>query len=172
MHTTLRALLLTLPLAACAATSTPISASRTSDVQDASQPAPPPAPTPARIPGVEFHSESSIVQFHVRDLDAAKAWYQRVLGSEVYYELAEQGWCEVTTPARGVLLGLSHNPGAVASETTSLGFGVTDMAAAKAWLVRNNVTLDGDVITIPGVVSLLYFSDPEGNKIWFHATPQ
>ncbi len=166
MHTTLCALLLALPLAACASTSTPTP--RASAVQEASQPPPPPALVPARVPGVEFDTEASIVQFHVHDMDAAKAWYQRVLGCQVFYELAGQGWCELTTPARGTVLGLAQNPTAVASETTALGFGVKDMAAAKAWLVTNQVSLGGDVVTIPGVVHLLYFTDPDGNKIWFY----
>jgi catechol 2,3-dioxygenase-like lactoylglutathione lyase family enzyme len=168
MHTTLRALLLTLPLAACAATSTSVPAEHTNAVQAAEQPSVPHAPAPARVAGVEFETEASIVSVHVRDMDAAKAWYQRVLGSQVYYELAEQGWCEVTTPARGLLLGLNLNPAATPSESSALGFGVKDMVAAKDWLMKNQVTLEGDVITIPGVVHLLYFADPDGNKLWFY----
>jgi hypothetical protein len=41
------------------------------------------------------------------------------------------------------------------------------MQAAHDWLVKHGVSLEGDVVTIPGVVKLLYFRDPDGNRIMF-----
>ena len=124
------------------------------------------APAPRRAP-IAFDG-TVLPAFHVKSLSAAKAWYAEVLGCEVAYELAEMGWCEVTTPTTGALLGLSENPETKASGDAFLGFGVADMAEARKHLVAKKVTLDGDVIEIPNVVKLLYFQDPDGNKLMFY----
>lgn len=129
------------------------------------------APAPRSSP-IAFDG-SVMPAFHVKSVSAAKAWYAEVLGCEVVYELAEMGWCEVSTPSKSALLGLSENPGTKASGDAFFGMGVKDMAAAKKHLVAKKVTLDGDVIEIPNVVKLLYFQDPDGNKLMFYqpATP-
>lgn len=133
-----------------------------SSTVEESELAPAPRPSPIAFDG------TTMPAFHVKSLAAAKRWYATILGSEVAYELAEMGWCEVTTPTKGTLLGLSENPGTSGSGDAFAGFGVTDMVAAKEHLVANGVTLDGDVIVIPNVVKLLYFQDPDRNKLMFY----
>lgn len=129
-------------------------------------------PRPVRKVGkVEFHTDGSIVAFPVRDMAASKAWYQRVLGSTIVYEVPEQHWCEVTTPAEGTLLGLHEQDGVTPGTQNALGFSVLDMAAAHAHLVAQGAKLETDVIEIPGIVKLLYFTDPDGNRMWFYAPP-
>lgn len=105
--------------------------------------------------------------FHVKDVKAAKAWYADVLGFQVVYDLPEQGWCELATPAQDAKLGLSENAETKGSGDAFVSFGVKDMTAAKAALVAKKVKLDGDVVTIPGTVKLLYFTDPDGNRLMF-----
>lgn len=131
--------------------------------------APEPARTTTRLGKVEFHTNQSIVSIPVSDLAASKAWYARVLGSSVVYELPEQGWCEISTPVTGTLIGLHQQQGASAGPANALGVGVVDMAAARAHLMALNVRFENDVIEIPGVVKLLYFLDPDGNRMWFYA---
>lgn len=106
----------------------------------------------------------------VADINAAKAWYGKVLGCTVEYELPEHNWAEVATPTGGALIGLMQQPG---SETagnggSSFAFGVGDMSAAKASLMKNGVAIDGDVMEIPGVVKLLNFKDPYGNSLMLY----
>lgn len=113
------------------------------------------------------YSGAIMPAFHVKDLKAAKAWYLDVLGFAVVYDLPEQGWCEVSTPSKDAKLGLSESAEAKGSGDAFVSFGVKDMAAAKAALVAKNVKLDGDVVTIPGTVKLLYFADPDGNRLMF-----
>ncbi len=146
-------------LAACASTS---SSASTADE--------PSAQKLARVGQVEFHTDTAIVAFPVRDLAASKAWYERVLGAKVVYEVPEQRWCEISTPAQGTLIGLHEQAGATAGPANALGMGVVDMAAARAHLVANGVKLEQDVFEIPGIVKLLYFLDPDGNRMWFYAS--
>lgn len=134
----------------------------------ASTDAPEPEPKTHRVGDVVFHVDTAIVAIPVRDLEASKAWYRRVLGSEVVYEVPEQRWCEVSTPASGTLLGL-HEQSGTAGPANALGVGVADMAKARAHLVSHGVELEHDVVVIPGIVKLLYFRDPDGNRMWFYA---
>jgi predicted enzyme related to lactoylglutathione lyase len=154
------AFLATLALAACSSTST----------QDAeSKAATKPPPELFRVGSVAFHTDTAIVGLPVSNMAASKAWYARVLGSTVVYEVPEQQWCEITTPAKGTLLGLHEQQGATIGSANALGMSVVDMAVARAHLVAQGVKLENDVIEIPGIVKLLYFLDPDGNRMWFYA---
>jgi predicted enzyme related to lactoylglutathione lyase len=111
---------------------------------------------------------SSILSVPVKDMKAAQAWYGKVLGTSVFYELAEQGWCELTTSVPNTMIGLSQNGEVKPSNGSAISLGVKDMTKAKAWLVKNGVKLEGDVVEIPKTVKLLYFSDPDGNRLLFY----
>ncbi len=106
------------------------------------------------------------VSMPVSDLDRAIDWYQSVLGFELDYRMDDIGWCELKSPVAGVNVGLSvvekPNPGG-ATPT----FGVQDIAAAKASLEANDVRIDGDVMTIENMVSLLTFYDADDNALMF-----
>lgn len=141
-----------------------------SSTPDSTAKSPAEEPRPVRRIGkVDFHTDAAIVAFPVRNMAISKAWYQRVLGSSIVYEVPEQHWCEVTTPAESTLLGLHEQDGVSAGTQNALGFSVLDMAAAHAHLVAQGAKLETDVIEIPGIVKLLYFSDPDGNRMWFYA---
>lgn len=101
----------------------------------------------------------------VTNLDAAIAWYQDVLGFTLLYRADEIGWCEMSTHIPGVNVGLSqvievpHGGGATNVWT------VADIEAGKAELDRHGVRQDGDIQTVPGLVRLLTFYDPDGNAM-------
>ena len=107
------------------------------------------------------------VSLPVSDLDAAINWYQKTLGFELMYRLDEVGWCELTSSVEKVNVGLSvvesPNPGG-ATPT----FGVQDIKAAEALLRSKGVRIDGDIVTIEGMVSLLTFYDQDENSLMFY----
>ena len=102
----------------------------------------------------------------VADLDRSIDWYQKVLGFQLDYRMDDVGWCELKSPVDKVTVGLSvvekPNPGG-ATPT----FGVQDIEAAKASLETNDVRIDGEIITIANMVSLLTFYDVDGNALMF-----
>lgn len=107
------------------------------------------------------------VSLPVSDLDAAIDWYQEILGFELQYRLDNIGWCELKSPVANVSVGLSAvespNPGG-ATPT----FGVQDMQSAKASLQEKGVQIDGDIVTIEGMVSLLTFYDKDDNSLMLY----
>ena len=107
------------------------------------------------------------VSLPVSDLDEAINWYQKTLGFELQYRLDEIGWCELTSSVENVNVGLSvvesPNPGG-ATPT----FGVQDIQAAEAALQSKDVRIDGDIVTIPGLVRLLTFYDQDDNSLMFY----
>lgn len=99
----------------------------------------------------------------VSDLEQALAWYQEMLGSEVIYKVGEMGWAEVTSPVPGkVAIGLSQVEKPKTSGCVPV-WSVADIDAARARLESKSVRFDGDTITIPGMVRLATFFDPDGN---------
>lgn len=152
--------------ALCAALlATPIALSRTED------PAPkkdvPAKPALAAVEGFAYDG-STINSVGVRDMKVSKSWYQDVLGCKVFYELEEMGWCELTTSCADAIIGLNADPDHKPSPVNAMSFGVKDMTAAKTWLEKHKVKLEGDVIEMPGIVKLLYFHDPDGNRLLFY----
>jgi len=113
----------------------------------------------------EFDGELTL-SIPVADLDRAIDWYQKVLGFQLDYRLDDLGWCELKSPVDKVAVGLSvvekPNPGG-ATPT----FGVKNIEAAKASLESNDVRIDGEIVTIENMVSLLTFYDVDGNALMF-----
>lgn len=102
----------------------------------------------------------------VANLDTAIDWYQRILGFELLYRMNDLGWCELSSSVDKVNVGLS------AVESPSPGgatptFGVQDIEAAESSLRKNGVRIDGDIITIDGMVRLLSFYDEDNNSLMF-----
>jgi len=106
------------------------------------------------------------VSMPVADLDRGIRWYQDVLGFDLQYRMDDIGWCEMVSSVADVTVGLSvvetPNPGG-----STPTFGVTDIAAAKASLEANDVRIDGDIIVIENMVSLLTFFDADDNALMF-----
>lgn len=107
------------------------------------------------------------VSLPVSNLDEAINWYQATLGFELKYRLDDMGWCELGSSVDNVNVGLSvveePNPGG-----STPTFGVQDIKAAEATLKSKGVRIDGDIITIEGMVSLLTFYDQDDNSLMFY----
>lgn len=106
------------------------------------------------------------ISMPVSDLDKSIAWYERVLGFSLLYRLDDMGWCELASAVPDVNVGLSvveaPSPGFVTPT-----FGVRDIADAKSALEAADVRIDGDILTIEGMVGLLTFFDLDGNPLMF-----
>lgn len=101
--------------------------------------------------------------------DIAKSidWYQNVLGFKLLYHVKEMGWCELSTSVPGVLIGLSQVEKATPGGPTPT-FGVKDIDAARKQLEGKGVKFDGETMTIPDMVKLATFYDPDGNKLMLY----
>ncbi|MCC7387757.1 MAG: VOC family protein [Phycisphaerales bacterium] len=98
----------------------------------------------------------------VSDLDKALAWYHEMLGAEVLYKVPEMGWAEVTSPVARTAIGLSQVEKPKTTGCVPV-WAVADIDKARARLESRAVRFDGDTITVPGMVRLATFFDPDGN---------
>jgi len=98
------------------------------------------------------------------DLDASLRWYQDVLGFQVLYKLDEMAWAELVSPVERVNLGLGQVEEVHTKGGATLTWGVKDIDAARATLEGQAVRFDGETNTIPGMVRLATFFDPDGNQ--------
>ena len=116
---------------------------------------------------VEFKGDLTCV-LECSDLDAGIAWYVETLGFELLYKVEDIGWAELKSPVENVQVGISQveKPGAGAGGAT-LTFGVVDVDAARGAIESRGVRFDGDTQTIPNMVRLATFFDPDGNKLMF-----
>lgn len=103
----------------------------------------------------------------VTNLDASIDWYGRVLGFTLLYRVEEIGWCEMASHMPGVNVGLSQNQQVQQGGGATNVWSVVDIEAAKAHLDAHGVGQDGAIRTIPGLVRLLTFFDPDGNAMMF-----
>jgi predicted enzyme related to lactoylglutathione lyase len=105
------------------------------------------------------------ISIQVSDFDRSIAWYRDVLGFTMLYKIDDMQWAELATETARVNVGLS----AVEKPKVGAGpvptFGVKDIAAARKRLEGQKVRFDGETQTIPGMVSLATFFDPDGNAL-------
>ncbi len=104
----------------------------------------------------------------VKDLDAAIAWYGDVLGFQLKYKMDEVAWCEMSSPVERVNVGLSQVDRASVEGGATMTFGVKDIARSRSSLEEKGVRFDGETMTIPNMVSLATFYDPDGNKLMLY----
>lgn len=108
-----------------------------------------------------FRQELTI-STQVSDLDKALTWYRDMLGCELLYRVDDLAWAEVTSPIETVRIGLSQVEKPKTSGPVPV-WSVDDIAKARSVLESKKVRFDGDTVTIPGMVSLATFFDPDGN---------
>jgi predicted enzyme related to lactoylglutathione lyase len=108
------------------------------------------------------------IAMQVADRKAAAAWYQEVLGFKLLYDVEQIGWCELASAVARVNIGLSEveKPRVGAGPVPT--FGVKDIDAARALMEEKSVRFDGDTHTIPGMVKLATFYDPDGNALMLY----
>ena len=102
------------------------------------------------------------------DINRSIAWYRDVLGFSLLYKVDEMGWCELKSPVPGVNVGLSQVESPTVKGGATLTWGVKDIDAARSALESRDVRFDGDTTTIPGMVRVATFYDPDGNKLMFY----
>ena len=122
-------------------------------------------------PSVEYQG-TLLVQLAVSDLDRAIGFYCEVLGFELEERNESLKWARVDPGLEGVTLGLGEQPTPRGSASVSLNFGVADVDAARAALEAKGVRFTGPTRTIPGVVVLADFEDPDGNRIRLAGHPE
>lgn len=105
------------------------------------------------------------VSFQVRDMKRTSQWYSDVLGLKLEYEVPDIGWCEVRTECQGVFFGFSQVETPKAGAGPVPVFGVKDIDAARAQMEKKAVRFDGATRTIPGLVKLATFFDPDGHAL-------
>lgn len=99
-----------------------------------------------------------------RDLDQTLAWYQEVLGFELIYKVDELAWAELATPVARVSLGVGQVEEPLVKGGATLTWGVADIDVARSQLENSDVRFDGETQTIPEMVRLATFFDPDGNR--------
>jgi catechol 2,3-dioxygenase-like lactoylglutathione lyase family enzyme len=109
-----------------------------------------------------------VVSVDVTDLEKAAAFYTQILGFKRGWDRAKQyGWLEIDIPFSDFKIGLNLlRNSKVSHGSTTLSFGVKDIAATKAYLEVNNIII-GELNEIPGMVKTLEVDDPDGNKLLF-----
>lgn len=100
----------------------------------------------------------------VTDIEASIKWFDEKLGFKEHFRAPEAGWAEVSTPAKGVTIGLGQNEKVDGKGGTTPVFGVKDIVAARAELEGSGVRFDGETLEIPEMVKLATFYDPDGNS--------
>jgi CreA protein len=105
----------------------------------------------------------------VSNLENSIEWYSQKLGFNLIYKVEEIGWCEMTTPVPGVTIGLSQveNPEVKGVVMT---WEVSDVAHTRSLLENAEVKFAGDTSTIPNLVILASFYDPDGNTYMLSQT--
>ncbi len=99
----------------------------------------------------------------VGNIASSLDWYRDVLGFELMYHMEEMGWAEMHTSVHNVSIGLSQLEEVKTGGGATLVFGVLDIVAARAELGGKGVRFDGETTTIPDMVKLATFFDPDGN---------
>lgn len=100
----------------------------------------------------------------VADLKRSVDWYQSVLGFKVLYVKEDIGWCEMSTHIPRVNLGVGQVEKPEVRGGATLVWGVKDLDHDRRQLEARKVRFDGETQTIPGLVKLATFFDPDGNK--------
>lgn len=107
------------------------------------------------------------LSFQCKNRKVSAEWYQSMLGLKLLYDVAEIGWCEVSTETPGLNLGFAETPDPRVGSGPVPTFGVKDIDTARKMLEGKGVRFDGETRTIPGMVKLATFFDPDGNALMF-----
>jgi catechol 2,3-dioxygenase-like lactoylglutathione lyase family enzyme len=103
-----------------------------------------------------------VVWYHVRDLEAARAFYKDKLGFEETYVDREDGW--VKLERSGMVVGLAE--GEPQEDAGVAHIDVPDVKAIAEELRNDGVDV-GVVFELHGEMRLLDVYDPDGNRLQF-----
>jgi catechol 2,3-dioxygenase-like lactoylglutathione lyase family enzyme len=103
-----------------------------------------------------------VVWYHVRDLEAARAFYKNKLGFAETYVDPDDGW--VKLERSGMVIGLAQ--GEPQEDAGVAHVDVPDVKAVAEQL-RNDGVEVGVVFELHGEMRLLDVYDPDGNRVQF-----
>lgn len=119
------------------------------------------------MPVITNYDSGLTLAFRCADRKRSIEWYTKVMGFTLLYDVEEIGWCEMSTHMPKLNVGFSevkdHKPGGLVPT-----FGVTDIDSARAAMERHGVKFDGATQTIPGMVRLATFFDPDSNSLMLY----
>ncbi len=111
------------------------------------------------------YEKDLLIQLRVVDLDRAVRFYRDVMDFDLVLLDESLQWAKMDPGIPGVIVGVGVGPKVAGSGTLSMNFGVTDIEKARKLLEKRGVVFTGPTITIPDVVKLADFADPDGNRI-------
>jgi len=103
----------------------------------------------------------------VKNLKKSLEWYTTKLGFKHLYTVDEIQWAECATGLAGLNIGLGQRESVPTGGGATLTLGVEDIDAARALIESQGVKFEGPTHTIPGMVKLCTFYDPDGNSLMF-----
>jgi predicted enzyme related to lactoylglutathione lyase len=113
------------------------------------------------------YEKLDVVWYTVTDWPRAKAFYEKVLGFQPTFGMDEMGWQQYRVAEGSPDLAIAK---AQANQAPGNGGGaiavlaVKNIDAARTELVAKRVPCD-EITTIPNVVKLCVFRDPDGNRL-------
>jgi predicted enzyme related to lactoylglutathione lyase len=107
------------------------------------------------------------IVYQMSDLDAGKAWFTKLLGTEPYFDEPFYVGFEVA----GYELGLVPKDEAGDSESTTY-WGVPDAAVAMARLIEAGATLHHEVTDVGDSIRVAAVREPNGNVVGVIENPQ
>ena len=111
------------------------------------------------------YDKTMTISIQVKDWERTAKWYQQVLEFKLLYDVPDIGWCELETGVPGTTIGLSKVDSLQPVDVITPILGVKDIDAARTQLEARGVNFVGETTTIPGLVRLATFTDPEGNTL-------
>jgi len=104
------------------------------------------------------------IWYNVKNLNDTIQFYKDKLGFELVFHDAASGMAMVNTSTEGCIIGFSEAEEVIPS-TSSTVFEVYEIESARQSLEQKGVTFIGDTETIPDMVKLATFVDPDGHSL-------
>ncbi|MFC6331858.1 VOC family protein [Paenibacillus septentrionalis] len=104
------------------------------------------------------------VWYSVKNLQESLEFYQDKLGFSLLFHDSESGMAMVGTTTEHCIIGFSEAQEVVPS-TSSTVFEVYDIEASRKALEQKGVTFIGETETVPEMVKLATFIDPDGHSL-------
>ncbi len=104
------------------------------------------------------------VWYNVKSLDESIRFYKEKLGFELVFHDPASGMAMVNTATERCIIGFSEAEEVIPS-TSSTVFEVYDIDASRTTLEQRGVTFLGETETIPDMVKLATFVDPDGHSL-------
>lgn len=109
------------------------------------------------------------IWYSVKDIEVTKEFYTNKLGFELYFHDKDGGNVIMCTNTTDCTIGFSCADEVVPS-TSSMVFEVENIEKAYEMLKNRGVEFIGGIETVPGMVKLATFVDPDGHSLMLSET--